>query len=160
VKKYILSFLLLLGLYSCHVNDSTPDYTRIETQFKLYDTTGAEKYYFKSGEHFEMRFTALNSTGVDLEYQYSGFSSIFQIYHSDSLVCSSVDGINWVEIIKRDTVKNGHYYLGNWIAPYSYGPSLIRSLSPGEYKAKVLHYSLFKDYKLPDTEPINFVVYN
>jgi len=160
MKKTFIVILFLFDMYSCHINDSSPDYSRIETQFKLYDTTGVEKYYYKYGEKFEMKFTALNNTGTDLSYQYSGPSSIFEIYKSDSLICTSVDGLAWAMVIISATIKEGEQYSNKWIVPNNVGSYQRITLPAGNYKAIVVHSCLFKNYKLPDTKPVYFVVYN
>lgn len=158
MKKYMFLFVLLLGVYSCHVNDAAPDYSRLITQFRLYDTTGVEKYTFKSGENFNMKFTVQNNSGEDLTYQYTGFSSKFVIYKADSLFCTSVDGLIFAQVLVTNTLKNGDEYQNSWTAPKTPGMSPVTSLPPGEYVAKVSHSCLFKEYNIANMDSVRFTV--
>lgn len=158
----LIYFLLLAGIFliACNEENSSVGVNGVNTQFKLYDSNGVEKTTFKSGDDFEMRFSLINLSGIDLSYHYTGIPIFFEIHQNDSIIATSVDGLSFPQVILGYELKNGEIFRDNWIAPNSSArdPKLI--LPAGNYKAYIKHYGFFDNIKLKESIPIDFIITN
>jgi len=105
-----------------------------------------------------MRFSITNQTGIDLTYHYSPPLIVFKILQSDTIVCTSIDGLAFIHPIFEEVLLNEESFQDKWIAPNSVARDPRVSLLPGNYKAIVKHGSFFDFAKLKETEPIEFSI--
>ncbi|MGD8782734.1 MAG: hypothetical protein PVH88_27735 [Ignavibacteria bacterium] len=156
-KEYLIIVMLVL-LNSCNNDDSIVMYDNISIQFSLHNTGGDETTVFKSGEDIEMRFFITNMSGKDLSYHYTGVPLIYEIYNSDTVFATSIDGLVFPQVVIGNEIKYGETYQSKWLGPNAPYREPQIQLPVGKYKAYVKHGSFFDDYQIKETSAIEFTI--
>jgi hypothetical protein len=113
----------------------------VATTLTLRTLAGVQATQFHTGEKFEMRFSLTNLTRSSVCYSYTPPETVFRIYRGDSLIVTSVEGMQFPQVIQTDCVGSGEAISRSWAdAP----ATALRSnlvLDPGTYTAAVSHAS-------------------
>lgn len=159
MKQAILIILIAATFFSCDILRSPEGVGLLRTEFRLTDTLGFTTTIFRPGENFYMRYSITNETGVTQNYTIGFPVTVFEIWTSNSLVSSSIEGWAWIPVIpKRAQLENGQSVSDFWLAPNSPATGGSIFLNPGQYEARVHFGGYFDKYgKLP-AERITFYV--
>ncbi len=170
MKRFITFLALLSPILGCDldhspISDRDLGYSRyhergeIQMTFRLLDTTGIPAAVFHAGESFDMEFVLRNMSGKDQTFHHTGPPVLFAILSADTVLCTSIDGMVFPQVVLAGTVHNGETYRATWRAPNSAGrrPRII-SLAPGTYVARAHHGVIFDNYRLPPTNTTPFTV--
>jgi len=149
--------LLLPFLMGCDL-ENPQNGGSITTDFRLRDLTGIESYSFGSGDEFTMLLALTNQTKQTQAFAYGPPTVFFEIRIGDSLVCSSVDGLAFVQVVERGTIEAGKTLAHEWRAPNS--PALPGRivLQPGQYIARVSIGYSFDNFGVLPAKAIAFTV--
>lgn len=157
-----LTLLIFLFITGCIFNDSFNS-DNVRVRFTLSDTSGVETSVFTPHENFKVTFKVTNNSGQTLTYQ-SGLPVIrYAIFQGDTRICTSTDFMSYVAVVISGKLKSGETMEDTWVGPNTKGridEGKEITLTPGTYRIKVYHPSLFKEYRLPDTPELSFKIVN
>jgi len=164
MKILILSIIIFTILSSCDnhkiVNNQT-NYKGILVTFTISDTNGVEKHIFKSTEEFVVDFKVTNHSGEKIRY-FSGMPVVsYSIFNKFTVVATSMDFMGYAAVMVTNTILNGEVFTEQWIGPNTMGRKAendLIELNPGNYQIGVTHTSLFSEYRLPQTEPVQIEI--
>ncbi len=170
MKRSIALLALLFPIFGCDLGHS-PISDRdlgnslyrepggFQITFRLLDTTGIPTAVFHAGDSFDMEFVLRNMSGKDQTFHHTGPPVWFDILSADTVLCTSIDGMAFPQVVLGGTVRDGETYRATWRAPNSLGrrPRII-SLAPGIYLARAHHGVFFDNYRLPPTNTTPFAV--
>lgn len=148
MKSFIVTILISILFSGCNIFNPTHE---IDTEFVITDTRGFESRVFHSGQDFNMKLTLTNNTGKDQEYYYYGIPIIFEIIKNDSVITSSVHGLDWVSRTLEGTFEKDTEITSSWRAPTPSYASFLTILEPGQYIARARITMTFKNYE--DIQP-------
>jgi hypothetical protein len=144
--------ILLASLVGCDLGEPQSSGS-ITTDFRLRDMNGNESNTFRSGIEFQMHLTLTNETRHIQDFTFGAPTVFFEVRIGDSLVCTSVDGLAFVQVVERGRILAGQTFSHEWRAPNS--PVLPGRivLQPGQYIARAsIGYSFDNFDRLPARE--------
>jgi len=158
--KYFFVLFIISIIYSCSDQDEfNPN--DIEKTFILQTINGEIKNEFKSDEEFLVNFNIINKSNSKLNFTSALPIISFSVITEDSVICTSRDYLTYAAGMLDGEINEGDSYEASWIGPNTGGRKSEDKnivLKPGMYKIKVFHSSFFKEYKLPETEMIDFEI--
>jgi hypothetical protein len=160
MKTIFFSLFICVFIVSCEVNENIPNETNVVPKFILSDLNGNEKNVFKYGNEIKMLFSITNTSDKQLTFQFTGAAVQFKILMSDTVFATSSDNIVYAQVVTSIKVVPGESFQEEWIGPNTLGRNPKIVLPVGKYKAIVQHNGLFDNYKINETEPIEFSVIN
>jgi hypothetical protein len=149
---FLLFVLLLSACFKPIDGTLTPEFT-------LSDTLGNPATEFYSGESFRMHFSIINILRDTLVFtRYDGGPLVrFMIMQEDSVIATSMDGLDFYLPVFDDYFPPGDTIRAEWLAPTTPQQSPKVVLTPGVYKARVISW-IFNLEEIPAPEDIPFSV--
>ncbi len=165
MKQFIAFLALLFPISGCELGHSPHEPPGgfqpsggFQITFRLLDTTGVPTSKFQAGESFDMEFVIRNLSGMDQSFHYTGPAVVFDILSADTVLCTSVDGLAFPQVLLGGILHNGESYRATWRAPNSPGRRPPISLAPGTYVARAHHGAFFDHTRIPSTNTTPFTV--
>ena len=94
-----------------------------------------------------MKLTLTNNTGKNQAYYFTGREAIFEITQNDSVITSSVYGLQFAQVIIEGIFKKKNEKTYNWRAPTPPHASTLITLEPGQYEARAVIWMTFENYE-------------
>ena len=155
-NRFIL-VLLLVSLIGCDLGEPQNGGS-IKTDFRLRDMSGSESYSFPSGDEFNMHLALTNQTKQTQAFAFGPPTVFFQIRLGDSLICTSIDGLAFVQVVERGTIEAGKTFSHEWRAPNSPGLPGRIILQPGQYIARASIGYSFDNFGVLPAKELAFTV--
>ena len=128
------------------------------TELRLFDRNGNEANVFRVGEEFDMRLSVTNRTDNPQSFTFGRPRFFFQVRIGDSLVSSSTDGIAFITIVERGTLRQGQSDSDVWRAPNSEATPGRIVLPLGQYQARALFGGVFDEFGMLPAKTMSFTV--
>jgi hypothetical protein len=140
--RSLVMILLLTSLVGCDLEqpelrkDPGGERGNITADFRLRDTLGRESYVFRSGDEFILRLVLSNQTSQPQGFSFTPPAVNFEIQSGDSLVCTSVDGLVFPQVVLRDSIEARGTLTEQWRATKTTARPGGIALEPGQYTAR------------------------
>ena len=158
MKTIIVAATLSCLLIGCDLGESF-DRQAVTIEFALLSTSGMKRTAFTVPDTIIVRFRITNNSGKPLSYHYTGTPIILKILKAGSVVASSVDGMEFAQVIRGDVLQSGQSLGVDWRIPGMLPSGATDALQAGSYEAIALAGGVFDSFQVSHPGPIPFTMY-